>query len=50
MRIEGQGNDLDLGPMSCTYKDSNQIFSETTVPLSDLDQFYGKVKFGKFGM
>ena len=23
---------LDLGPRSCTYKNSNQIFSETTVP------------------
>ena len=22
---------LDLGPMSCTYKNSNWIFSETTV-------------------
>ena len=22
---------LDLGPRSCTYKNSNQIFSETTV-------------------
>ena len=24
---------LDLGPRSCTYKNSNRIFSETTVPL-----------------
>ena len=24
---------LDLGPRSCTYKNSNQIFSETTVPF-----------------
>ena len=23
---------LDLGPRSCTYKNSNWIFSETTVP------------------
>ena len=25
--------DLDLGPRSCTYKNSNQIFSETAVPF-----------------
>ena len=25
---------LDLGPRSCTYKNSNPIFSETTVPIS----------------
>ena len=25
---------LDLGPRSCTYKNENQIFSETTVPFS----------------
>ena len=24
---------LDLGPRSCTYKNSNQIISETTVPI-----------------
>ena len=24
---------LDLGPRSCTYKNSNQIFSETTGPF-----------------
>ena len=24
---------LDLGPRSCTYKNSNQIFLETTVPF-----------------
>ena len=24
---------LDLGPRSCTYKNSNQIFSKTTVPI-----------------
>ena len=24
---------LDLGPRSCTYKSSHQIFSETTVPI-----------------
>ena len=24
---------LDLGPRSCTYKNSNQIFSETSVPI-----------------
>ena len=24
---------LDLVPMLCTYKTSNQIFSETTVPI-----------------
>ena len=24
---------LDLGPRSCTYKISNRIFSETTVPI-----------------
>ena len=24
---------LDLGPMSCTYKNSNWIFSETTVSI-----------------
>ena len=24
---------LDLGPRSCTYKNSNPIFSETTVPI-----------------
>ena len=24
---------LDLGPRSYTYKNSNQIFSETTVPI-----------------
>ena len=24
---------LDLGPRSCTYKNSNQIFSETTLPI-----------------
>ena len=24
---------LDLGPRSCTYKNSNQMFSETTVPV-----------------
>ena len=24
---------LDLGPRSCTYKNSNRIFSETTVPI-----------------
>ena len=24
---------LDLGPRSCTYKNSNQIFSKTTVPV-----------------
>ena len=24
---------LDLGPRLCTYKNSNQIFSETTVPI-----------------
>ena len=24
---------LDLGPRSCTYKNSNWIFSETTVPI-----------------
>ena len=24
---------LDIGPRSCTYKNSNQIFSETTVPI-----------------
>ena len=24
---------LDLGPRSCTYKNSNRIFSETTVPF-----------------
>ena len=32
--IEGQGHFLtfpDLGPRSCTYKNSNWIFSETTV-------------------
>ena len=27
---------LDLGPRSCTYKNSNQIFSETTVPILNL--------------
>ena len=25
---------LDLGPRSCTFKNSNWIFSETTVPIS----------------
>ena len=24
---------LDLGPRLCTYKNSNQTFSETTVPI-----------------
>ena len=24
---------LDLGPRSCTFKNSNQIFSETTLPI-----------------
>ena len=24
---------LDLGPRSCTYQNSNQIFSETTLPM-----------------
>ena len=24
---------LDLGPRLCTYKNSNQIFSEATVPI-----------------
>ena len=24
---------LDLGPRSCTYKNSNRIFLETTVPI-----------------
>ena len=24
---------FDLGPRSCTYKNSNRIFSETTVPI-----------------
>ena len=24
---------LDLGPRLCTYKNSNRIFSETTVPI-----------------
>ena len=24
---------LDLGPMSCTYKNSNRIFSEATLPI-----------------
>ena len=24
---------FDLGPRSCTYKNSNRIFSETTVPF-----------------
>ena len=24
---------LDLGPRSCTYKNSNRIFSETSVPI-----------------
>ena len=24
---------LDLGPRSCTYKSSNRIFSEATVPI-----------------
>ena len=24
---------LDLGPRSCTYKNSNRIFSETTLPI-----------------
>ena len=24
---------LDLGPRSCTYKNSNWMFSETTVPI-----------------
>ena len=24
---------LDLGQRSCTYKNSNRIFSETTVPI-----------------
>ena len=24
---------IDLGPRSCTYKNSNWIFSETTVPI-----------------
>ena len=24
---------LDLGPWSCTYKNSNRIFSEATVPI-----------------
>ena len=24
---------LDIGPMSCTYKNSNWIFSETTVSI-----------------
>ena len=24
---------LDLGPRSCSYKNSNWIFSETTVPI-----------------
>ena len=24
---------LDLGPRSCTYKNSNRIFSETTMPF-----------------
>ena len=24
---------VDLGPRSCTYKNSNRIFSETTVPI-----------------
>ena len=24
---------LDLGPRSCTYENSNWIFSETTVPI-----------------
>ena len=32
--IEGQDHDLDLGPRSFTYKDSNQIFSETFMPYS----------------
>ena len=27
------GSFLDLGPRSCTYKYSNSIFSETTVPI-----------------
>ena len=32
--IEGQDHFfLDLGPKSCTYKNSNQIFSETTLPI-----------------
>ena len=26
--------DLDLGPRSCTYKNSNRIFSEPTVAIS----------------
>ena len=30
--IEGQGL-LDLGPRLCTYKNSNRIFSETTLPI-----------------
>ena len=24
---------LDLGPRSCTYKNSNRIFSETSLPI-----------------
>ena len=24
---------LDLGPRSCTYKNSNQIFTEATLPI-----------------
>ena len=24
---------IDLGPRSCTYKNSNRIFAETTVPI-----------------
>ena len=30
---EGSRSFLDLGPRSCTYKNSNCIFSETTVPI-----------------
>ena len=31
--IEGQGLFFYLGPRLCTYKNSNPIFSETTVPI-----------------
>ena len=31
--FEGQGHFLTFAQGSCTYKNSNRIFSETTVPI-----------------
>ena len=41
---------LDLGPRSCTYKNSNQIFSETTVPILTIFYVSFQVQGNKYLM